>query len=232
MTVGLARESRTRRMMILRRQTGAAASGIHPRLAALRKILRGDGPATWVFTGEDAGATHAERRTLANVFESEIRDARHRHDDVVVDTTRPRDRTAALCQNVRPRVLRFEADAAFLLLGAGDPRPERIRQETIGLTRTCQILMENGCTPVLLPPPQYMLGDADAIDRMRQRVQIVADQLFLPTIDIADCRRPTDAGRRLLEAVGYNVENDVRPIDAEEITLMMTRAEQIAAGAL
>lgn len=232
MTVGLARDSRNRRLLILRQNAGSAEATTHPRIAALRRILRGDEAATWVFTGDDAGPTHSERRSLASIFEAEVRDARHRHDDVIIDTARPRDRLVSLCQNLRPRVLRFEPTAAFLLLGPGDPRGQRVRQETIGLTRTCQLLMERGCTPVLLTPPEYMLGDGDAIVRQRKRAAVVAQQLFLPVVDISECRRPSDAGRVLLQTLGYDVDNDVRPIGDEDITVMMTRAEQIAAGAV
>lgn len=230
MVHGLARDSRTRRLLILRQSTQTEGPTVHPRLAALRKILASEESATWVFSGEDGGPVHPEHLSLSGLFETEVRDARRRHDDIIVDSCKPRDRLVTLYMNLRPRVLRFEATAAFLQLGAGDPRPARVRQETQALVRICQALMEHGTTPVLLPPPAYLSGDAEAIARQRRRVVHVANQLFVPSIDIGSCRRPSDAGRVVLTELGLDVDCDVRPLPAEEVRSMLAKAKTVAAS--
>ena len=212
MALGLSDSSRSRRRLILRQLQSVEASPSYSRLAAVRRTLAQSPRATWVFTGEDAGRLHAEKITLGQIFETEVREVQSRMDDVIVDSTRPRDRLVALWQGLHQRVLRFEPAAAFLMLGAGDPRSARVKHETVALARVAQVLQQKGCTPVLLPPPRYMLGDAAAIERQRRRATLVAEQFSLPLVDISQSRRPSDAGRLLLGALGFDVECDVKPV--------------------
>ena len=193
----------------------------------MRKRLRDDQPASWVFTGDDGARLHPEKQSLASLFEAEVRDAAGRVDDVITDTTKPRDRLATLWQEARQRILRHEPAAAFLLLGAGDPRPGRVRQETAALGRLVEVIAASGAQPVLLTPPAYLIGDADAIERQHHRAAIVADEFKVPLVDFADCRRPSDASRLLLRHLGFATDSDVVPVAAPTPSVAAVRVQPV-----
>lgn len=229
MSFRLARSSRARRLLILRQSGGNAApsrpadSFGQDTLASVRRRVRAAGPQTWVFTGDSGGRAHPEKLSLASIFEATVREACGRLDDVIVDTTRPRDRLVSLWQDLRPRVLRFEPSTVFLELGAGDPRPDHVRRETAAIGRVVAMVRKSGVPLILLPPPTYLLGDEAAIGRQRRRARMVAEHLDVPLIDTADCRRPSDAARLLMRTLGIDCESDVTPVDDASVPVEATQ---------
>ena len=218
MSFRLARSSRARRMLILRGQTDApsvAAKATYGRdqLTTLRTAVSQKTPQTWVFTGDSGGRLHPEKSSLASLFEARIREVCGRVHDVIIDTTQPRDRLVRLWQQSRPRIFRFDPSAVILELGPGDPRSDRVRHETAAIGRVVAMLQDASVPLVLLPPPAYVPGDADALERQRRRAAMVAEHLSVPLVDVSESRRPSDTARLLMNALGVNCESDVRPLD-------------------
>lgn len=90
---------------------------------AVRRLLQGTRPVTWVFTGDSIvhGAQHtAGRRSYSEHFAERVRWELRRLSDVVINTGVSGERAGSLLQNLDWRATRFRPDVVSVTIGLND----------------------------------------------------------------------------------------------------------------
>src|SRR5262249_54964759 len=103
--------------------SACAPDALSPQAPDLSHLLRGERPATWVFTGDSIthGALFTEGwRSFVEHFAERVRWELRRFDDVVINTGVCGEHTGGLLENLERRALRFGPDVVFVLLGMND----------------------------------------------------------------------------------------------------------------
>jgi len=100
-----------------------SASGEASDLGAIRRLLKGSEPITWVFTGDSIthGAEHTQgRRSYTEHFAERVRWELRRFLDVVINTGVVGERSRGLLKNLEWRTKRFRPDVVSVMIGMND----------------------------------------------------------------------------------------------------------------
>lgn len=163
----------------LPRPTGAAKEA-SAGLAGVARLLRGDSPATWVFTGDSIthGALFTEGwRSFVEHFAERVRWELRRFDDVVINTGVCGENTGGLLSCLSDRILRFRPDVVLVMLGMNDSLAGPSGRAAFH-KNLCEItgrLREGGCIPVLQTPNTIYTPHASTRSDLPAYVEIVRE---------------------------------------------------------
>jgi lysophospholipase L1-like esterase len=162
-----------------------------PALRAIKRLLDGSKPLTWVFTGDSIthGGGHTQGgRSYSEHFAERVRWELKRFLDVVINTGVSGDRVRGLSKNVDWRVLRFRPDLVSVMLGLNDSGSGVSgRQEFRDRLASLVDRLRNEGAIVLLNTPNRinLLKARDRLDLPGyvQIIRDVADEFELPLVD-------------------------------------------------
>ena len=177
-----------RRRWLLNRSTPAATDGVLasdvglscPLLAAVQRLMQDTAPITWVFTGDSIthGSLKTEgQRSYPEHFSERVRWEMRRFEDVVINTGVCNERSEGLLAAIDSRILRFQPEVAFILIGmndciAGLRGREQFRKN---LTAIVERLRENSVLPVLQTPNLIYTPNASSRTDLPAYIQIIRE---------------------------------------------------------
>ncbi|MES2788412.1 MAG: SGNH/GDSL hydrolase family protein, partial [Planctomycetota bacterium] len=163
----------------------------HAGLAAIRSLLRGKSPVTWVFTGDNivqgAGCTEG-RRNCVEIFAERLRGELQRAADVVINTGVSGDTATQLLGTLRRRTIRYRPDVTVISLGINDCKAGAAGREPF--RRMVRAILDRvrtagGIPLVILPHPVYVPATRNRAD-LRQYVEILRQEIVRDEVPAVD----------------------------------------------
>lgn len=160
-----------------------------PGFQAVRELLAGTKPLTWVFTGDGATAgvgLDIERRSFVELFAARLR--RDRAADAVINTAVSGETAGGLLDDLEWRSLRFRPDVVVVMLGIDDALAEPLGCEAFGdrLARLVECIRADGAIPVLQTPhrvPERGPLDVSALRARVKAIRQIAADTDVPCVD-------------------------------------------------
>lgn len=155
--------------------------------AAIRKLVAGPRPATWVFCGDGPADT-----AFPDQFAAELRTNFHRPLDVVINTLVPGSPIETVLENLEWQLARFHPDVVNLVIGPAAASAGPGFVQTLG--RLVDQLQELGAAVVIHTPTP---DGSDDIETRVDQIQDLATRRAIPLVDHADTDNDHDRVDRL-----------------------------------
>lgn len=162
-----------------------------PELAAIRDLLAGQAPLTWVFTGDSIthGALHTLGwRSYPEHFAERVRWELRRMRDIVINSGISGERTGGLLADLEWRVLRFQPSVVLIMIGmndctAGPDGHESFRRDLKSLVERAR---DAGALPILNTPNTVYTANASGradLPAYAEIVRAVAGEEHVALVD-------------------------------------------------